>query len=254
MNTFLQRNRCRASGALVRRRVRRSFDEGGRLAVRDEGGFTLLELMTALTITSLLVVMLFAAFDQASKAWTTAENRVETFQTGRAILDLMTRDLAQTCPNAPTNFIAGVFGGLTTNSFTTAVGANGATSDLCDVSYVFDPATHSLTRSTWPWNSVSLLWSTPTDLADTGTVLNCSFTYYTNLSLTSTYFTNYDSTSIGFSNRPPAAVQISLDLLDAKSAATYTNLLVVNPAAAANVASKNVRHFSTTVYIPGGIR
>jgi prepilin-type N-terminal cleavage/methylation domain-containing protein len=56
-----------------------------------EGGFSLLELLTALTITSMIVVMLFAAFGQASRAWTAAENRVDTFQTGRAILDLMTR-------------------------------------------------------------------------------------------------------------------------------------------------------------------
>jgi prepilin-type N-terminal cleavage/methylation domain-containing protein len=229
MNPFLQRNRCRANG-----------------------GFTLLELMTALTITSMLVVMLFAAFDQASRAWTAAENRTETFQVGRAILDLMARDLAQACPNAPTNFTAGFTVNLTTNSFSTTIGTNGAVSDLCDVSYVFDSTTHSLTRSTMPWTSPFSFWSAPTDLADTGTVLNCSFVYYTNAFTTG--FTNtYDSTAPSFGGRPPAAVQIWLDLLDAKTAGTYTNL-PVGSAAAANVASKNVRHFSTIVYIPGGVR
>ena len=64
---------------------------GFTLRVHPEG-FTLLELMTALAITSMLVVMLFAAFNQASKAWTTAENRVETFTQARAALDFMAKE------------------------------------------------------------------------------------------------------------------------------------------------------------------
>ena len=73
---------------------------------RRAGGFTLLELLTALTITSMLVVMLFAAFNQASKAWTTAENRVETFTDARAALDFMAREISQTIVTNKISFLA----------------------------------------------------------------------------------------------------------------------------------------------------
>jgi type II secretory pathway pseudopilin PulG len=213
--------------------------------VLHHAGFTLLELITALAITSMMVVMLVMALNQASRAWTVAESRVDTFQAGRAILDLMARDLAQTCPNAPTNFNADIIGTLVTNAFTTTIGTNGAVSDLCDVSYEFDPTKLSLRRRACYWDG-SLCSSN--DLADPGTVLNCLFVYYTTaVGVASTNF--YDSTLNG--GRPPAAVEISLDLLDAKSAGIYTNLPT---AATNNFANTYARHFSTMVYIPGGVQ
>ncbi|MGD0016154.1 MAG: prepilin-type N-terminal cleavage/methylation domain-containing protein [Verrucomicrobiia bacterium] len=221
MNPFLQRNRC-----------------------RSKAGFTLLELMTALAITSMLVVMLFAALNQASRAWNTADKRVETFQTGRAILDLMARDLAQTYVGVHPNvsFTAAISAPLTTNSFSATIGTNGAVSDICDVTYEFNSTAHTLTRLSCPWTSSSSSCSF-TDLADTGTVLNCSFTYYTNAFSTGT--TTYDSAAYG--GQPPAAVQISLDLLDAKSAAAFA-------AGGTGITNANLRNFSTIVYIPSGVR
>jgi|GEM_PF-1451604 len=230
-----------SSGGPVHRR------EGGLVPRSYSEGFTLLELLTALTITIMLVGMLFAAFNQASRAWTSAESQTETFQTGRAILDLMARDLAQACPNASANFTAGFDATLTTNSFTTAIGTNGAVSDLCDVSYEFNPEKLSLTRFACSWDGSTC---SSNDLADAGTVLNCSFVYYTN-TLGVAFANDYNSTWTGFSNMPPAAVQIFLVLLDAKSAGIYTNL----PTAATNkFANAHSRPFSTIVYIPGGVR
>ncbi len=78
---------------------------GFTLRVHPEG-FTLLELMTALAITSMLVVMLFAAFNQASRAWTTAENRVETFTQARAALDFMAKELSQAIVTPNITFLA----------------------------------------------------------------------------------------------------------------------------------------------------
>src|SRR5664280_2130498 len=57
--------------------------------------FTLIELLASMAILSLIMVMLFSAFEQISKAWTNGENRVETFTQARAILDLMSRELSQ---------------------------------------------------------------------------------------------------------------------------------------------------------------
>ena len=55
--------------------------------------FTLVELLAAMVVLALLMVMIFAIFNQASKAWLLAENRTETFQSARLALDLMSRDL-----------------------------------------------------------------------------------------------------------------------------------------------------------------
>ena len=266
MNAFIQRNRCRANGVPARQSflgglVPRSHSEGFTPKVHSEG-FTILELIAAMGVLVLMVAVLTAAFNQASRAWTTSENRVDTFQTGRAILDLMTRDLSQAFASGrPVAW----FDGHSTNqmTFVTAIGGGtGTNTDLSEVEYLFTPGSGS-----GPGYQVSSLvryyyygWGDPlnpppspltsfTDLADAGTVLNCSFTYY------NSSFTSNTTYSSAINNLPPAAVQIFLDLLDAKSAGTYSNLVKAgNTPAANNVYSNNVRHFSTIVYIPGGVQ
>src|ERR1035437_5758317 len=57
--------------------------------------FTLIELLASMAILALIMVMLFSAFEQISKAWTQGESRVETFTEARAVLDLMSRELSQ---------------------------------------------------------------------------------------------------------------------------------------------------------------
>lgn len=55
--------------------------------------FTLLELLVALAVFSLLVVALFAVVSQVSGAWQQAQARIESRQSGRAILDYLSREL-----------------------------------------------------------------------------------------------------------------------------------------------------------------
>src|SRR2546426_5902 len=69
-------------------------------------GFTLLELMASMAILGLMTVMLFAAFNQASKAWLQGENRVESFQQARAALDFMSKELSQAIVNTNVQFLA----------------------------------------------------------------------------------------------------------------------------------------------------
>lgn len=57
--------------------------------------FTLAELLVAITILSLLVLLLTSLIGGVNRAWINGEQQVETFQDGRAILDLMSRELAQ---------------------------------------------------------------------------------------------------------------------------------------------------------------
>ena len=215
--------------------------------MKSNRGFTLLELMTALAITSMLVAMLFAAFNQASRAWTSAEKRVDTFQTGRAVLDLMTRDLAQTFTS--TRPLAR-FAGVSSNrmDFIAAIGGSSNT-DLSAVSYEFVPGATigSLVRWYYPgWNpTIPVSFTQSNDLTD-ATVLDCTFTYtYYDTNLVS--HTSYNVTNA------PAAIQISLRMLDQKSAKLYASL-PVGSAAAVNIARENARQFSTLVYIPVGAR
>lgn len=69
-------------------------------------GFTLIELLASMAILLLMMAMLFAAFNQASKAWMQGENRVETFQQARAALDMIARDLSQAVVNSNLQFLA----------------------------------------------------------------------------------------------------------------------------------------------------
>jgi type II secretory pathway pseudopilin PulG len=56
--------------------------------------FSVLEMLVAVTILSLIVVVLAVLIDGISRTWIESEKRLEVFQSGRAILDLMGRELA----------------------------------------------------------------------------------------------------------------------------------------------------------------
>lgn len=57
--------------------------------------FTLVELLIATTILSLLVVFTASLLSAVSNTWVSSEQQVETFQGGRAILNLIAQDLSQ---------------------------------------------------------------------------------------------------------------------------------------------------------------
>jgi prepilin-type N-terminal cleavage/methylation domain-containing protein len=65
----------------------------------SERGFTLIEMIASVAILVGMSYLLFAAFNQTSKAWLQGESRVETFTAARAALDLMSRELAQAMVN-----------------------------------------------------------------------------------------------------------------------------------------------------------
>jgi hypothetical protein len=77
--------------------VRRNF---------SEGGFTLLELISAMATLAMLTALLFGAIDQANRAWLTSENRVETFTQARAALDFMSREISQAITTNTIPFLA----------------------------------------------------------------------------------------------------------------------------------------------------
>lgn len=57
-------------------------------------GFTLLELLVATTVLSLMLLFLFSVFDQSTKAWQAGERKIDAFREARAALFMVRRDLS----------------------------------------------------------------------------------------------------------------------------------------------------------------
>ena len=84
-------------------------------------GFTLIEILAAMAVLSLIVLVLGGLFDQSTKAWTTGEKKVVTADLARSVLDELHRDVAasitdEIVPFAINNNWA-VIGGALTSSF-----------------------------------------------------------------------------------------------------------------------------------------
>jgi prepilin-type N-terminal cleavage/methylation domain-containing protein len=62
-------------------------------APRPRTAFTLVELLAAIGILSVLMVVIFSVYNHASRAWLVGENRAETFQGARLVLETMAREL-----------------------------------------------------------------------------------------------------------------------------------------------------------------
>lgn len=223
--------------------------------------FTLIELLASMAILGLIMVMLFSAFEQISKAWTQGESRVETFTEARAILDLMSRELSQAILTPQITFRAeknAVY-------FVAPVNVNPANhDDLCEVGYVFDKSDStkittlvrkltepSTGNANWNFYGNPNTWWNPTsfDAPDAsltdGTILNLDFQYLDSsgalivLPITLT--------------KLPYAIVISMDVVDSR---TLTRLKVVNDPTgqtSAQITKPAVRNFTSTVYLPNAL-
>jgi len=110
-----------------------------------KSAFTLLELLVAITILSVLVVLLLGMVDSATKLWRENENRVESYREARAALNLISNDLRSLYASANTNFFAPEFPGF--SGLTNSVGFlatlpssaqdTASRSDLCTVAYFY---------------------------------------------------------------------------------------------------------------------
>jgi prepilin-type N-terminal cleavage/methylation domain-containing protein len=68
-------------------------------------GFTLIEVLIAITILAFLVVVLASLVSGVSRAWTQGEQQVSQFQDGRAILELISRELSQAAISPSLQFV-----------------------------------------------------------------------------------------------------------------------------------------------------
>lgn len=114
--------------------------------------FTLVELLVSITITLVIVVVLFQVFAATARQWQTSDQRIDTFRDARAILQIMARDLsrADINGNASMLMLADYFTVAPDPQFAKEAYAitpipNAGKSSLCAVGYycAYDGATHA---------------------------------------------------------------------------------------------------------------
>jgi len=208
-------------------------------SVHQTSGFTLLELLTATAIGSLLVVMLLSAFNQASKAWIAGEGQVDIYQNGRAVLDLLARDLSQVRVGYNCGFTAQVVGASKKMIFPAAVGDASDPSDINVVSYSYDASICSLSRSNFVGTTRE------GDVLLSSNLMYCNFQYYTNRNHR-LYPSPFGMTSYASTGAAPVAVLVTLRILDARHTREYWS----SPTSRLYMTNSFLREFTQMIYLP----
>lgn len=130
-----------------------------RLASR---AFTVLELLVATAILSVIVTLLFTIFDRASNAWIKGEATVDRQRSARTTLELISRDMSQTFITTTATARVVFVGGSNWVYFAAPVAPGGdMVSDLGEYAYVHNPAPTV--------NTITRYYSSPTsDNSSTG--------------------------------------------------------------------------------------
>jgi prepilin-type N-terminal cleavage/methylation domain-containing protein len=77
-------------------------------ASEGEQGFSMIELLVAMGIFSVIMAVMFSQVDDAQQAAVTERARLDVFQEARAFMDLLARDLHEAGYPSPRNFAPGV--------------------------------------------------------------------------------------------------------------------------------------------------
>lgn len=76
------------------------FDHrSGRFLLPRSSGFSLLEMLAAFAVFTLMLVMLFSVISHTSDAWRGARSRIDSFQSARNAFEMVTRNLSQATLN-----------------------------------------------------------------------------------------------------------------------------------------------------------
>ena len=87
---------------MMRRSIQ--FSESGQARFERTRGFTLLELLVAMSVLSLLLILLLSMVSTASRLWKSNENRVDSYREARAAVNLIANDLTAIYPSSNINF------------------------------------------------------------------------------------------------------------------------------------------------------
>ena len=120
-------------------------------------GFTLIEVLLAVFIASIVMAVLYASFFQIIKAKEKVEEELELYHEARVIFSKMTKDLATAFPRGNVNsvisntnsdyFIGGQEGNFSTLTFTSlsrTPAKNAKESDQTEISYFIEPTENDL--------------------------------------------------------------------------------------------------------------
>lgn len=136
-----------ADGKPAAQQVGKSAVRGGR---RGGGaGFTIVEMMVSMAVLAIMILMISSVFSQAHRGWTVAENRTQTYQRGRFILNHISADLQRVVAFSNSTKQVRFYG--TPNAIhmvaATVNPATGRSLDLEEVGYEFDSSVRKLTRN-----------------------------------------------------------------------------------------------------------
>lgn len=99
--------------------------------------FTLAELLIAISITLIIILVLFQVFAATANQWQSSDQRIDTFRDARAALQIMTRDLSRADVNGNTAMLtlSNSNGTFATEAYAITPIPNSGKSDLCAVGY-----------------------------------------------------------------------------------------------------------------------
>lgn len=130
--------------------------------MKKREGFTLVELLVALAITSILVVLLTSVVSAALSTWRQGRNRLDTFSNARQLIGRLQDEIsAATAAKDRIEFVENNSSLSTTNPtseniFFVAPYPNSGSGDLCVIMYRHNTITHRLERrfkdSAGAWN------------------------------------------------------------------------------------------------------
>lgn len=141
--------------------------------MRRQSGFTIVELLVAVTITIILTVLLASVVAATLGVWQQGRNRLDTYSNARQIMQRLGDELkgAVASPNVSgsqiqfvenvqsfpgSNAIPSPTPGTAENIFFVAPQPNSGAGDLCVVAYALDWQTHELKRA---FNSSNTAWA-----------------------------------------------------------------------------------------------
>lgn len=125
-----------------------------RSARGQQSGFSLIEILVAVAVLSLLVIMLGQMLGSMSRAWVNGQRRVNNFSKARALLDLMVRDL-QGCVFRPD---LAAFSGSSVAFYTKNPGAGSVFDSLRNLSLVNYSIDTSSSNSTLQRGDMAITW------------------------------------------------------------------------------------------------
>lgn len=194
-------------------------------------GFTILEMLVATAVFCLMATLLFTAISQLNMAWTNSDGQKNRQELGRALLDLIARDLQGSVPPLPgvgtntVNFIFEAGGAAESDSlfWQTAFTPDRSKSDIATVGYYVNSSNQLCrlyTNAPWPDIASSSGGTNAQNVLADG-VLRLGVILYDKDGTTSV-------SSKTYSTNLPASLELKVAVADSRTLLRYPGLTITN--------------------------